>query len=140
MRQIATSKEELRTVTFIDGDMENFPLPDFPIDTIVSTFVFHHLTDIEKQTAIKKYYDLLELGGKIIFGDTMFLSKDVHHEKITKAYARNHQNLAEDLQREYYPLLPNMERYFRENGFTTRFQQMNEYVWIVEAVKQIKNV
>ncbi|MDF2557477.1 MAG: hypothetical protein K0R71_1305 [Bacillales bacterium] len=135
MREIANNKPELQHITFIDGDMEHFPKPNFIIDTIVSTFVFHHLNGDEKQRVIQQYYDLLPPGGKIIFGDTMFLSEASHFKKINTALEENKLNLAKDLQREYYPLIPDIETYFTNAGFTTRFIQMNSYVWIVEAQK-----
>lgn len=135
MREIAKNKPELNHLTFIDGDMDTFPKPSFAIDTIVSSFVFHHLNTDEKTKVIQQYYDLLPSGGKIIFGDTMFLSEASHMKKITAALSENKPNLAEDLQREFYPLIPDVENYFANAGFTTRFIQMNSYVWIVEAKK-----
>ena len=82
MRQVAEAKPELSQVTFIDGDMEQFPQINFPIDTIVSSYVFHHLNETEKQRVIKRYKALLSEGGKVIIGDTMFLSPE--HKKHPK--------------------------------------------------------
>src|SRR5699024_5442347 len=42
MRNVA--KEKLPELEIHEGDFLAFPLPDQPIDTIVSTYAFHHLT------------------------------------------------------------------------------------------------
>lgn len=133
MRQVAEAKPELSQVTFIDGDMEQFPQINFPIDTIVSSYVFHHLNETEKQRVIKRYKALLSEGGKVIIGDTMFLSPEHKESILRQAIKANHLRLAADLQREYYPLIPDIEPYFRANGFTSRFKQINAFVWLVEA-------
>ncbi|BCA86496.1 putative methyltransferase YrrT [Enterococcus saigonensis] len=136
MRALAQSKPELATVEFLAGDMENFPLPNRNIDTIAANFVFHHLNGIEKKRALKKYAALLPQGGKVIIGDTMFVSQLRFDAIITAAIAAGKQTLASDLQREYYPLLPDLENYFHEAGFAVKFWQINTFAWIAEAVKK----
>jgi putative AdoMet-dependent methyltransferase len=136
MRQIAQSKAELKDVLFMDGDMENFPVLARPIDTIVSSFVFHHLTLLEKERAVLKYASLLKSGGKVIFGDTLFLSETHLTRAIQKAKDQSFFNLAADLEREYYPLIQDVEQIFFDAGFSTRFEQINDFVWIVEAEKK----
>ena len=83
---------------------------------------------------------MLPKGGKVLFGDTMFLSLAHKMERIDEARQAGHQRLAADLQREYYPVIADIERYFRQHGFTSRFKQINEYVWLVEAQKSRREV
>lgn len=135
MRNIAMQKTALQEIPFLDGDMENFPELPEPVDTIVSNLVFHHLTAAEKRQVIEQYSHLLSAGGKIIFGDTMFLSQKIFTEIVTSEKAAGRENLAEDLEREYYPLITELEEYFRVNGFQTRYRQMNRFVWLVVAEK-----
>lgn len=135
MREIAQRKPALTNVTIIDGDMEVFPMFSEPIDTIVSSYVFHHLTESEKQRSIAKYAALLPVGGKVIFGDTMFLSLDHKEAMVNKAINQGYLRLSADLKREYYPLVPDIERYFRQHGFRIRFKQINAFVWLIEAIK-----
>lgn len=136
MRQIARQKPELKDVHFANGDMENFEHPSTQIDTIVANFVFHHLNGIEKQRALKQYAALLPAGGKVIIGDTMFLSRMRFDDVILQSMASGKDTLADDLQREYYPLIPDLENYFHEAGFTATFLQINTFAWIVEATKK----
>ena len=135
MRRIASEKPALREMNFLAGDMENVPLLPEPVDTIASNLVFHHLTAEEKKQAIERYSQLLPTGGKIIFGDTMFLSQKVYTEILAAEKAAGRDSLAADLEREYYPLMSELEEYFRLNGFQTRYRQMNRFVWLVIAEK-----
>ncbi|MGM0168032.1 hypothetical protein IGI39_003044 [Enterococcus sp. AZ135] len=135
MRNLAAEKAALREVAFLAGDMEHFPVPPEPIDTIVSNLVFHHLTTEEKKQAIKRYRQLLPVGGKIIFGDTMFLSQKAYADILATEKAAGSVRLAADLEREYYPLMSELEEIFRANGFQTRYRQMNRFVWLVVAEK-----
>lgn len=135
MRRIAERKPLLQHLTFLEGDMENFPELPEAVDTIVSNLVFHHLTAAEKKQAIKRYYQLLPKGGKIIFGDTMFLSQATYAKILTEKKALGENDLVADLEREYYPLMEEVEENFTENGFQTMYRQMNRFVWLVIAKK-----
>lgn len=135
MRRIAERKPLLQQLTFLEGDMENFPELPEAVDTIVSNLVFHHLTAAEKRQVIKRYHQLLPKDGKIIFGDTMFLSQATYAKILTEKRALGEHDLVADLEREYYPLMEEVEEYFTENGFQTMYRQMNRFVWLVIAKK-----
>ncbi len=134
MRSIA--KQKLKNITILDGDFIDFPKIDVPIDTIVSTYAFHHLTDEEKEIAIKKYSNLLHEGGRIIFADTVFPTEEAKQEKIQESLDRNFHRLAEDLQREYYTTIPVLQHIFDQYGFTVNFTKLNPFVWLIEAQKE----
>ena len=134
MRLIAAKKLG-ENVVIHDGDLIDFPKPTQQVDTIVSSYVFHHLTDDEKYEAIKIYHSLLPVNGKIIFADTMFLTEEAFQNEISKADKANFIDLRDDLKREYYPLIPVIRSHFEKNGFSVSFQQFNDFVWIVEATK-----
>lgn len=131
MRKIA--KVKVPDADIQDGDFLEFPLPEIPIHTITSTYAFHHLTDQEKETAIRQFTKFLTKGGKIVFADTMFISPRVKQRKILDAEEKGFNNLAADLQREYYPEIDTIERIFTENNFSISFQQMNEFTWLIIA-------
>ncbi|WMT30452.1 class I SAM-dependent methyltransferase [Bacillus aerius] len=121
---------------FHDGDFLSFPAPPFEPDTIVSSYAFHHLTDEEKKQAIHSYGNILPSGGKIVFADTMFQNQAAHQAATNKAKAAGFDQLAEDLETEYYPSIGVLKQSFEEEGFSTSFHQMNDFVWIVEAKKR----
>lgn len=134
MRTIA--KQKLKNITILDGDFLEFPQIDVPIDTIVSTYAFHHLTDEEKEVAIGKYSTILNEGGRILFADTVFPTEEAKQEKIRESLQRNFHRLAEDLQREYYTTIPVLQHIFDKYGFTIAFTKLNPFVWLIEAKKE----
>ncbi|MCC5896107.1 MAG: class I SAM-dependent methyltransferase [Alkalibacterium sp.] len=133
MRQLAI--EKLPSDTDIkDGDMQEYPVPAYPIDTIVSSYVFHHLNDSEKKRALSDYASRLSSGGKVIFADTLFASEEEKDAIIEEATALEYDELVEDLNREYYPMLSVVYNALKEAGFTQlSFTQMNAFVWIFEG-------
>jgi putative AdoMet-dependent methyltransferase len=134
MRKIA--KEKLPDLTIHEGDFIDYPNLDRQVDTIVSTFAFHHLTDSEKEIAIKQFAGQLRGNGKIVFGDTMFIS-DIHKMSvINEAKAKDYFELAADLDREYYPTIELLRNIFTLHGFDVTFRQMNDFAWLVVAIKK----
>ncbi|WP_243290639.1 class I SAM-dependent methyltransferase [Bacillus sp. FJAT-47783] len=131
------AKDKLaNNATIEDGDFLTFPIPNQQVDTIVSTYAFHHLTDEEKEKAIGIYGSLLQNGGKIVFADTAFIDQQAKEDMIHEAKQKGYMRLAEDLQTEYYTTHKVLQTIFRKHGFTITFTQMNAFVWLIQAVKQ----
>ncbi|WP_229442600.1 class I SAM-dependent methyltransferase [Enterococcus sp. BWT-B8] len=84
MRKIAKGKTSLQNPTFYAGGMENFPELPAVVDVIVSNRVFHQLRAAEKKRVVENCGQLLSEGGKIIFGDTMFLSQATYAKIVTE--------------------------------------------------------
>ncbi|MBN6887788.1 putative AdoMet-dependent methyltransferase [Cytobacillus horneckiae] len=133
MREIAVVKLEGRA-NIINGDFMHF-IVDEQIDTIISSYAFHHLTDKEKAEAIELYGKLLPAGGKIVFADTMYENVEAYKKAIADATEKGYHNLAEDLQREYYTTIPILREMMVNNGFSVSFNRCNDFVWIMEGVK-----
>jgi putative AdoMet-dependent methyltransferase len=135
--------EAMRTVTakrfpdlvLIDGDLLAFKTPQ-KVDTFVSSYVFHHLKDHDKEKALSTYANLLPVGGKIVFADTVFTSEVAKQAQISKERARGYNNVADDLEREYYTTIPNLTQAFEKAGFDVHFEQMNDFVWLMDATKK----
>ncbi|RSK29113.1 class I SAM-dependent methyltransferase [Bacillus sp. HMF5848] len=134
MREAAQTK--LPTMHILDGDFLNYPSIDSPIDSIVSSYAFHHLTDDEKNLAIKQFANLLSSGGKVIFADTAYESEEAKQSIFNKAKANNFNDLLQDLSTEYYAMLDDLRAMFEDNGFSIKFDKMNEFVWLMVAEKQ----
>jgi len=127
--------ERFPEISVIDGDLLEFDAPQ-NIDTFVSTYVFHHLTDAEKVKAIKKYASLLSKGGKVVFADTVFTTEEAKQAQIDKERSRGFNNVADDLEREYYTTIPVLTEAFENAGFEVRFDRMNDFVWLMDATKK----
>ncbi|KON91276.1 class I SAM-dependent methyltransferase [Rossellomorea marisflavi] len=122
-------------VTFRDGDFLDFDLVG-AVDSFVSSYAFHHLTDEEKGKAFEIYGKYLPRGGKIVWADTMFESDRHYQAAISAAIEKGYHNLADDLKREYYTTLDVFRSLLEPRGFTVTFDQVNAFVWIMEATKQ----
>jgi len=120
----------------VDGDFSDFTLPKEPIDTLVSTYAFHHLTDEEKKEAVKHYSTILSDNGQVVFADTIFKDNEARLQQWEKVGKLGYLNLLEDLQREYYTTVPVMTEIFEDAGFSISFTQLNDYVWLIHAKKQ----
>ncbi|MFF2481964.1 class I SAM-dependent methyltransferase [Paenibacillus sp. NPDC058071] len=121
--------------TLLDGDFLQFPPLPAKVDTIVSTYAFHHLTDGEKDAAIELYGRLLGPGGKIVFADTAY--RDDEERKAIQDSAREagYDQLLNDLLTEYYTTLDVLEKAFTRYGFSVDFSRLNRYVWLMDATK-----
>lgn len=134
MRKLAEEKLAEKAI-IKKGDFLDFEIKETP-QTIVSTYAFHHLTDKEKREALEIYSNYLQIGGKIVFADTMFASTDDYLQTIDDAVKKGYPNLAEDLKCEYYTTIPSLTEMLKENGFAVKFEQFNDFVWIMEGVKE----
>lgn len=134
MRRLALEKTEGRA-QIIEGDFFHFP-QNVSYQTIASSYAFHHLTDKEKAAAISSYSNLLPSGGKIVFADTMYESVEAYKSAITDASQKGFHRLAKDLQDEYYTTLPVLTTILKRNGFDVKFEQYNDFVWIMEGIKR----
>jgi putative AdoMet-dependent methyltransferase len=134
MRTIAEQK--LKEIKILDGDFLDFPEFDTKVDTLVSTYAFHHLTDEEKDIAIQKYSHLLKENGRIVFADTVFPTEEAKQDMIQDALKKNFNRLAEDLQTEYYTTIPVLQQIFQKHGFTVNFTKLNPFVWLIDAKKE----
>ncbi|MGY0693837.1 class I SAM-dependent DNA methyltransferase [Virgibacillus sp. FSP13] len=133
MRELA--KQKLPRLQLLDGDFIDFPPLAAHVETIVSSYAFHHLTDMEKRAAVEQFGKILTKNGKVVFADTMFETEAVKEQMIADAIEKGYNELAEDLNREYYPTIDVLKQIFVENNFTITCKQMNEFVWLIIAKK-----
>ncbi|HLG28068.1 MAG TPA: class I SAM-dependent methyltransferase, partial [Paenisporosarcina sp.] len=131
----AVTAKRFPDLVLIDGDLLDFEVPK-KVDTFVSSYVFHHLKDNEKEKALSTYANILPLGGKIVFADTVFTSEVAKQAQISKERARGFNNVADDLEREYYTTIPILTQAFEKAGFDVHFEQMNDFVWLMDATKK----
>lgn len=136
MRLLA--KEKLPQDLFIQsGDMQEFDCPAEKVDTIVSSYVFHHLTDEEKLSAMKVYATLLKENGKVVFADTVFFTKEMYAQIIEESKNLRYDELVEDLKREHYPTMDTIYSILKQSDLKEiNLKQMNNFVWIFEGKRK----
>lgn len=133
MRAVA---EQKLGVQVRDGDFLNFP-EDEEIETIVSSYAFHHLTDTEKREAVERYVSTLD-APRFVLLDTMFESKASRQHIIDWATERGYNDLVEDLNREFYPYTTTIRSMLEDNGYNVDMAQKNKFVWLVIATKSLE--
>lgn len=132
MRKLA--KEKLPDIEFIEGHFLSFP--DIgPVDAIVSSYAFHHLTLEEKKQSIIMMKSLLNDNGQIVIADTMFESSDYKENLLSHVEKTDASNLLNDLNTEYYEMLDDIVSLLSECGFEVQEEKMNRYVWVVTGKK-----
>jgi putative AdoMet-dependent methyltransferase len=129
-------RQKLPEAVVQKGNFLSFPTPDRQADTVVSSYAFHHLRDEDKEQAIRMYAKLLDENGMILFGDTMYQTEEERRNAYLRAKEQGHYRLANDLNTEFYPLIPDLEKMLNRHGFSASFEQMNDFAWIVEARKK----
>lgn len=136
-KEMAEIGEQKTGVKFQSGDFLHYDVD--AADTIISSFAFHHLTDEEKETALKDYLSILSDDGRIIILDTIFNSAEEKQSMIEHYSSLGYQNLVEDLHREYYPLKETMEQIAARLGYHYKETQLNRFAHLqVLTKKQIK--
>ncbi|WP_174616176.1 class I SAM-dependent DNA methyltransferase [Virgibacillus ihumii] len=134
MRQKALAKYP--ELSLYEGDFLEYPQDNISVHTIVSTYAFHHLTDEEKEKALTQFKKFHPTMRKIVFADTVFETDQHKQAMVKQAENKGFSDLAEDLQREYYTTIPEMQRIFTSAGFHVTFEQMNDFVWLITAVRK----
>lgn len=129
-------KKKLPQAKVFDGHFLDFLYEGLDIDTITSSYAFHHLTDKDKERAIELYAKILPIGGKIVFADTIFKTKQDHKNAILDAENNNFNRLAKDLDTEYYTVISTLDTIFKKHKFDTHYEQLNDFVWLIEAKKR----
>src|SRR5699024_6342204 len=133
MCKIAQGK--LPALRLMEGDFITFPESPLPIESIVISYAYNSVTDVEKEAAVKHFGEILPINGRIVFADTVFENEIAKEAAIVRAKDKGFANLAEDLQREYYTTIDVLKHIFVTHYFDVAFKQMNEFVWLITATK-----
>lgn len=120
----------------LEGDFLQFPDIPEQVDSIVSTYAFHHLTDDEKEQAVAHFAAMLRAGGQLVFADGTFRDEETKRQLEEAAREAGHLNLVKDMRSEYFTTTGVLERICTEHGFHVTFKQLNRYVWLMHAVKK----
>lgn len=131
MREIASNKYPFEK--FLSGTFLSLPINDNSVDAIINSYAFHHLTDDEKEEAVRLFKSKLKKDGIVVIADTIYSSEEYKQSIIEEASDKNYQNLLHDLKTEFYTTQEVLTDIFEKEGFKVSYQQMNKFVWILTA-------
>lgn len=124
------AKDKLKNnsdIVFIKNDLlgffDNFK-NDKQIDTIISTYAIHHLTQKEKHILFERVLDFLPKGGKVIFGDLMFKNKKYENEMKNK-----YPDLIDDFDDELYWYIDEESKKLESIGFRIEIKKFSDLSW-----------
>ncbi len=133
---LSLAKEKLKNkknIFFIKDDLLSSleKMKEENIDTIISTYALHHLTQKEKHILFEEAHSILQDGGKIIFGDLMFESKEYKKEMIKK-----YPNLVEDFEDEFFWFIDEEVSKLKELGFVINIEKFSDLSWGIYGEKR----
>jgi len=63
---------EVGNIEVVVADARKLPLPDSSIDLVLSNYCLHHISDVDKQVALREFARVMRPGGRLVLGDMMF--------------------------------------------------------------------
>ena len=133
MRRIAA--EKLGAVPVLDGHFRAIPAADSQFDAVVSTYAFHHLTDIEKAAGARELLRVLRPGGRVVLGDIAWANEASRLAMIRRFQVEGKHELVREIEEEYYPMVGLLVSLFAAEGSAVYLEQMNDWVWVLAAHK-----
>jgi putative AdoMet-dependent methyltransferase len=145
MLKVAVAKAKSKGIDNVEFRVGGFLKPRInknSIDLITSSLAFHHLTDKEKEDAIRIMRKILKKNGKIVIGDVMFFfdrKSNTRMMSFVKTYIKKiassqASDLIGDLDNEYLSKADDIRLLFERNGFTTRTIMLFPILGIIVAV------
>lgn len=109
------------------GEFLKLPFGNNSFDRIVTTYAFHHLTDQEKEFALKEMLRVLKSCGEIIIGDMMFCNDDSRDQFLNSLSERD-QRVVED---EYYTNIEKFGEVIAEYGLRYTVDKVDDLIHIL---------
>ena len=111
------------------GTFLQLPLDSGSVDTVVSSYAFHHCNEEEKFLAVREMARVLKPEGRVVIADLMFADQ----EAMQKFAERCSDAEREDLEDEYFACVDRLEVMMEAMGFDVRHEQVDALIWIVSG-------
>lgn len=132
LAMLMEAKRKLPQLPVKKGEFLQLPFEDRCLNTIVSSYAFHHCDRNQKRLAILEMSRTLLLQGRIIITDLMFENK-----KAKDNFERHcNTNEKRDLQDEFFANVDELIQDFNQAGFTCQTKQLNTLIWMITATKK----
>jgi len=137
MEAIARSKlHHISNRHFIKVDiLEVFDYQIAPVESVISTYTVHHLTDGEKRLLFEKIFDSLVSGGRAVFGDLMVQNKVERDSKIHEYLTKGDAKTARALQEEFFWSIDTATAELSQLGFQIEIKRFSDLSYGIAAKK-----
>lgn len=136
-KMISQFKAKLPSVKIRKGHFCDIPLPDNSVDTIVSTYAWHHLTPIEKEQSIIEMARVCKENSSIVIADLMFLDKASRVKILHDLTTGNQVSIIEAIEDEYYADISHVSKFYTRLAYDVNSTQMTDFVWIIHAYRSV---
>ncbi|BBF45257.1 SAM-dependent methlytransferase YrrT [Lachnospiraceae bacterium KM106-2] len=113
------------------GTYLQIPYDPNSIDTVVSSYAFHHNNDQEKVLAVQEMDRVIGEHGRIIITDLMFASRK-EREKYENSCT---DKIREELQDEYFAYVDELKYILEDKDYQCKTRQIDPIMWIIVGEK-----
>lgn len=131
VQMLVQAKRKLKHVKLRYGTFMEIPFENDMLDTIVSSYAFHHCDEIQREYAIQEMDRVLHIHGRIIITDLMFKSQV---ERDTYEAVCSPQQLA-DLKDEHFSNVDQLRKQFESFHYQVNAFQLDDVIWCLVAHK-----
>lgn len=135
IEMLLQAKNKFPNINLRLGNFLDEPIINSKFDTVVSTYAFHHLSNLEKEKAIVLLLNYLESSGKMIIADLMFLNEEQRKKQKEYYYKNNRKDLWDVVEDEYYTNIEEIKKYAELLGCIVKYEHIHKFVWILEITK-----
>lgn len=132
LAMLMEAKRKLPQLHVKKGEFLQLPFEDRSLNTIVSSYAFHHCNRTQKRLAIQEMSRTLLHHGRIIITDLMFENKERRQLFESQCNA----NEKRDLNDEFFANVDELTEDFNEFGFNCQTYQLNSLLWMITATKK----
>lgn len=131
VNMLMEAKNKFPTLKLRMGTFLELPLQEASMDTIVSSYAFHHCNENEKKSALREMDRALKLNGRIIITDLMFYD-DFERKKFESAALKEE---LDDLKDEFFTTVANLRCEGQFLGYSCTYEQIDALIWMVVLEK-----
>jgi putative AdoMet-dependent methyltransferase len=135
IEMLLVAKRKYGDISLRLGSFLDKPFLENHYDIIISTYAFHHLNDLEKETAVNYMLKYLKPNGKMLIGDLMFESQEEILKKRDDFLSNGRVDLWEIIEDEYYTNIKKLKSYSELLGCSFNYTHLVNFTWLIEIIK-----
>lgn len=120
------------------GHFLALPLMDNHVDSVVSSYALHHLTDSEKLLALQEIDRVLKEVGQICIVDLMFLNEEHRLDVIKQFREAGNTEAIDAIEDEFYADRSLLVNWFEKHDYHVSTHQFNDILSMIHATKREK--
>lgn len=137
-KMLEKAMEKSLSVEYKKASFLDIPYPDETFDSVISCFAFHHLTNIEKEAALKEIARVLKQDGKFIIADFMYGDEEARKLLEYRFKEERREDMIEEMSEENYTNIEWLINLLDPVKYEIKYEQVSTISWIVGVCKSQK--